>query len=100
MQKLPRELKNTPGDAPQVPCSVSFGLNRDDYHNKGDHCGSQCSGHSTAWITAPMWTNLWVYAEALQLKSEILWSGCNPHILTHPIPFGSGLLRKGDKRCK
>lgn len=48
MQKLPRELKNTPGDAPQVPCSVSFGLNRDDYHNKGDHCGSQCSGHSTS----------------------------------------------------
>ncbi len=29
MQKLLVELKNTPEDAPQVPCSVSGALNRD-----------------------------------------------------------------------
>ncbi len=29
MQKLLVELKNTSGDAPQVPCSVSGALNRD-----------------------------------------------------------------------
>ncbi len=30
MQKLLVELKNTPGDAPQVPCSVSGALNREE----------------------------------------------------------------------
>ncbi len=30
MQKLSVEFKNTPGDAPQVPCSVSGALNREE----------------------------------------------------------------------
>jgi len=30
MQKLSVEFKNTSGDAPQVPCSVSGALNREE----------------------------------------------------------------------
>ena len=61
MQKLQVKLKNTPGNAPQVPCSVSDGLNsleRDSDHRKVLACNSsevdQLSGKREQDLRVPV----------------------------------------------
>jgi len=89
MQKLPVELKNVPRNAPQVPCSTSFGLNRD----------QSLSDQSVAdRITTSMWIYLFMVEVQGQTRKIICcknfynFKELNLRSATPPSPEGEGIL--------
>ena len=69
MQKLQAKLKNVPRNASQVPCSTNLLLNREETLSATDIVLT-CNNPEV---------NQAAKADALPLKSEILWCGCKPH---------------------
>lgn len=96
MPKVPRELKNTPASDPLAFSSVSSGLNREDNHNNEaimtlSAQGKVLLGNNSKNSEEDQPTK----AEALRLKSEILWSRCKPYTPI-PLPIKIGDLLGGN----